>query len=225
MQQYGLAKGQGNFVPTGKDAPAHTWGQKDAGYGAILLEKGSDRAIQEAAIKQCGDGWILAVMALKGGNVCATVSAEGEVGEWVSIEKSVSLMPGTSQGHPVFDKIGGRMARIAPLGSREMTTCGSNSRFLFGYETAEFRRWLVEVDGNCQPKESTRQEVTNFTTWPLYQDWATTVGGAVVWITSWITSPPSSVYVYAAKGRGTDGYQFDVTEGATDVAQLTVYYP
>jgi len=219
MQQYGLAEAKGKFAPAGKYSPVHLWKQNVD--GAVLLRKGTDRAIQEAAIKRCGDGWILALMTQEGGNVCATVDNKGNIKEWESIEKSVGMLPVQHRKSPY----GGRMGRIAPLGSREATSCGSDSRFLFGYEKADHTRWLVEVDGNCRAKESTRQEVTDFTTWPLYQDWATTAGGAVVWVTSWITNPPSSVVVYSAKGGAKDGYLFDITPRATNAAQLSVYYP
>merc|ERR1719499_1390780 len=102
------------------------------------------------------------------------------------------------------------MGKIAPLGSREMESSGSDARFLFGYEKEDFTRWLVEVDGNCQAKESTRQEVTSFTTWTPYAEWATTKNGDVVWFTTWTVNPPMSwgKQLYQVKSEGSGGYLF-----------------
>jgi len=59
-------------------------------------------------------------------------------------------MPCGSSGGNCGDGAPGRMVRIAPLGAAEdAALCGSEARFLFGYEKPDRSRWLVELDGNC----------------------------------------------------------------------------
>jgi hypothetical protein len=128
------------------------------------------------------------------------------------------------------------MVRIAPLGSKESEAlCGSDARFLFGYEKLDRTRWLVEVDGDCNEIADTRQDVTAHTHWSLYQDWTTTEDGAVAWVTTWHDDAaakfgpkgsPNGAWPYQPQpADATDGYMFGLTPDATNQAKLTVYYP
>jgi len=224
MQQYGLQQPSGAFSP-----PGH-------GSGRLDVAHGDDEAVQEGSLRPCGDGWITGLVSGRG-NVCARVTRTGEVSVWKVIDPSVGLMPCSTNGHNCGDKRHGGMVRLATLGSpEEAALCGPDARFLFGYETEDRRRWLVELDGDCN-ELTAKQDVTNHTHWPLYQEWATTADGDVVWITSWNTDvegrfgprgSPNSVdaYPYKPQHDGAldgDGYLFDLTPSATNEAWLTVY--
>lgn len=68
----------------------------------------------------------------------------------VARESQVAKMPCGSSGGNCGDGAPGRMVRLAPLGAAEdAALCGSEARFLFGYEKPDRSRWLVELDGNC----------------------------------------------------------------------------
>merc|ERR550532_57508 len=116
------------------------------------------------------------------GSTCARVSKEGEIEKWRTIESSISAQCHDWDKH---DKDGLRMTRLATLGSPESEAkCGSEARFLMGYETEGLKRWLVEINGNCEPV-SDPMDVTAHTSWPIMQEWTTTRDGAVVWTTAY----------------------------------------
>jgi len=141
-------------------------------------------------MRPCGDALITAFVA-DGGHTCAVVSVQGVIRKWVTIEAKTARKFG---GWLDTDAL--RMTRLATLGSPEvMANCGSDARFLMGYETAEVsnmkhypaiwrKRWLVELDGDCN-RMTEPMEVTDFSLWPINEEWTTTQDGAVVWVTAW----------------------------------------
>jgi len=211
------------FTPTGK----HSAGRI---YLSNTVDGVTDTAIQEGGLRQCGsDNWVLALNTDKGGNICAKMNKNGTLTEWKVIDPTIST--GGWRGN--------KMMRIASLGVPDALTCDQNTRFLYGYEqSSDASRWLVEVDGNCDAIESTRQDVTAYTTWPIYQDWVTTSEGAVVWVTAWRKSQTGSIGTYFPPKACTfpnvdaDGYRCSSTRGslkphteASDQAKVTTYYP
>jgi len=215
--------GSGSFEPMGKHS-----------HGRVYLSKTVngvlDTAVQEGGLRQCGsDHWVLALNTDTKGNICAKVDKLGAITQWKAID------PTTSTG----GWRGNKMMRIASLGVQDAMTCDENTRFLYGYEqSSDASRWLVEVDGNCDAIESTRQDVTAHTTWPIFQDWVTTNEGAVVWVTSWRKDQRANINTYFPPKSCTfpdvdeDGYRCQSTGGAlkphtenSDEAKVTVYYP
>jgi len=211
------------FTPTGK----HVQGRV---YLSNTVDGVKDTAVQEGGLRQCGsDSWVLALNSDKKGNICAKMNKNGTLTEWKVIDPTIST--GGWRGN--------KMMRIASLGVPDATTCDQNTRFLYGYEQAsDASRWLVEVDGNCEAIESTRQDVTAYTTWPIYQDWVTTSEGAVVWVTAWRKSQKGSISEYFPPKSCTfpnvdaEGYRCSTTRGtlkphteSSDQAKVTTYYP
>jgi len=227
MQQYGLVEPKGNFATEVDEKGRHA----AHSTGRLELTYNDDDAVLEGGLRQCGEDWILALVTKQNGNVCAKVSKGGVIQKWVSIEASVGLMPCSPSGGNCGDGRKGGLTRIAPLGTPEAKTCGSAARFLFGYEKEDRSRWLVEVDGDCKAKESSREDVTQHTTWPTNQDWTTTADGAVVWVTSWTLDgrgSPNSVATYPSSSQNSDPnaeYRFSRTPDATNEAEVTVYLP
>jgi len=159
----------------------------------------SDWGRQEGSMRPCGEGIITAFVA-DGGHTCAVISKDGNIMKWVTIEKSTafgSMGNGPGKGEkPWIDSEYLRMTRLATLGSPEVAAqCGSDARFLMGYETASIfdmrnwpslgrKRFLVELDGECN-RMTEPLEVTEHNLWPMNQEWTTTKEGAVVWVTAW----------------------------------------
>lgn len=228
MQQYGLAEDPIGMPPAGEFAsPGHKGSR-------LELVHGNDTGRQANALRPCGDDWIIGLISDQG-NVCAKVTRLGEIVTWKVIEPLVAGMPCGSSGGNCGDGAPGRMVRIAPLGAAEdAALCGSEARFLFGYEKPDRSRWLVELDGNCE-EISEKMDVTRYTHWPLYQDWTTTRDGSVVWISAWCEDvkgdhgPPGSpngVWPYKFRSLDAEGeYLFGLTPEATNAAKVTVYYP
>lgn len=126
--------------------------------------------------------------------------------------------------------------RLATLGSAESEAkCGPSARSLMGYWKGD-KRYLTEVDGDCKRK-SNPFEVTGQTTWGLYQDWDTTSDGVVVWTTAWPRDPKSSkpkFNQYGTKKKIRTMTRlaspvateiFGHTDGATNEAQISTYWP
>jgi len=211
------------FAPTGK----HSHGRV---YLSNTVDGVTDTAVQEGGLRQCGsDSWVLALNSDTKGNICAKMNKNGTLTEWKVIDPTISI--GGWRGN--------KMMRIASLGVPDATTCDENTRFLYGYEqSSDESRWLVEVDGNCEAIESTRQDVTAHTTWPIYQDWVTTSEGVVVWITAWRKNQRGSIDKYFPSKSCTfpsvdaEGYRCSSTRGtlkphteASDLAKVTSYHP
>ena len=57
-----------------------------------------------------------------------------------------------------------------------------------GYETQDVKRFLVELDGDCNIMTDSL-EMTDLLHWPQLHDWTTTPEGAVVWVTAWGKGP------------------------------------
>ncbi|CAE7562026.1 unnamed protein product [Symbiodinium sp. CCMP2456] len=228
MQQYGLSATEGAFAP-----PGHKTGR-------LELSVGNDTGLQANALRPCGEGWLVGIIA-DSGNVCAKVSRLGEILLWKVIEASVGKMPCGSSGKNCGDQAPGRMLRLAHLGvDSDSSNCGPEQRFLMGFEKLDKSRWLVELDGDCN-EVSERSDVTQHTHWPLYQDWTTTAEGAVAWVTSWHidregrwgpAGSPNGVWPYDPKPMNEDAHEespetplFGPTPDATNAAKITVYYP
>ncbi|CAL1141683.1 unnamed protein product, partial [Cladocopium goreaui] len=223
MQQYGLAEDPIGMPPAGEFAsPGHKGSR-------LELVHGNDTGRQANALRPCVDDWIIGLISDQG-NVCAKVTRLGEIVTWKVIEPLVAGMPCGSSGGNCGDGAPGRMVRIAPLGAAEdAALCGSEARFLFGYEKPDRSRWLVELDGNCE-EISEKMDVTRYTHWPLYQDWTTTRDGSVVWISAWHEDvkgdhgPPGSpngVWPYKFRSLDAEGeYLFGLTPEATNAAKV-----
>merc|ERR1719210_1120424 len=137
-------------------------------------------------MRPCGESMISAFIS-KHGSTCARMSKEGKIEAWRTISKQISVAgyDWNEDRYKRVDALGLRMTRLATLGSPESEAkCGSEARFLMGYETEGLKRWLVEINGNCEPV-TTPMDVTAYTTWPIMQEWATTSDGAVVWATAY----------------------------------------
>lgn len=225
MQQYGLnpiSDTTNPFYPTGKHGSAGDEANPETRppSSRVYLVHNGDTAKREGGLRQCGDDWILALNTEKGGNVCAIVDKRGNIKKWKTIEGSTGGWRG------------GEMMRVAPLGQPVATTCGAQGRFLFGYAQRGESRWVVEVDGNCDAKESTRKEVGAHTTWPIKQDWVTTSEGAVVWVTAWNIGQNGELSMYMRPKACTypnadeDGYMCAASSpNPTNQAKVTVYHP
>lgn len=150
------------------------------------MKKGSDIGYLEGSMRPCGESMISAFIG-KGGSTCARMSKEGRIEVWKTISSSISE-PGYNWNEDRYqrtDALGLRMTRLATLGSPESEAkCGSEGRFLMGYETAGLKRWLVEINGDCETV-SEPMDVTAHTSWPIMQEWTTTRDGAVVWATAY----------------------------------------
>lgn len=226
MRQRGLSPPKGEFSYRNN---RNGW-QLDQSYGRVGLVGAFGDVKQEGALRACGRDWIAAVVAADG-NACVKIGEDGSFIKRTVIEAS----------HNTKLKSGNSMARIAPLGSSERDAkCGASARFLFGYETSDEKRWLVEVDGDCNVKAGTKQDVTMDTKWPVHQDWSTTVDGAVFWVTSWNTDSTGQIIGYgglakgagqappvaaAAKQMSPDAPLYGQTPGAHNKAKITIYYP
>mmetsp|Transcript_1462 Transcript_1462/g.2454 ORF Transcript_1462/g.2454 Transcript_1462/m.2454 type:complete len:1085 (+) Transcript_1462:66-3320(+) len=227
MQQYGLNSTHG---PAGEFSPP---GHKS---GRLWLMYNGDVATWEGGLRPCGMDWIVALVTYNG-QVCAKVTHEGKIAKWNRIADWYGEHP-----YP------NRFLKIATLGSQEPEAkCGSNARFLMGYHTPDpagfsgapqdYRRWLVEVDGDCN-KITDPIEVTEVTTWAPMQDWTTTAEGAVAWVTGWAKDHEGKPLFHrwgTRKGSGkkmngietwgpTDSLP-DTLESAYKEAQITVYWP
>merc|ERR1719410_170889 len=176
QQQYGFTPARGEYVI----------GHQQRLEGGPVVAKGSDIGFLEGSMRPCGESMITAFMTPKG-STCARISKEGRIEKWQTISSSISMAnyPWNDAKRATADKFGIRMTRLATLGSPESDAkCGSAARFLFGYETEGLRRWLVEINGDCETVADP-MEVTAYTTWPLNQEWTTTRDGAVVWATAY----------------------------------------
>jgi len=235
MQQYGLSDGLSPGEGNAFSPPGHKTGR-------LELSVGNDTGVQANALKPCGEGWLVGIIA-DSGNVCAKISRLGEILLWKVIEASVGKMPCGSSGKNCGDQAPGRMLRLARLGRNSDSSssdCGPEQRFLMGFEKSDKSRWLVELDGDCN-EVSERSDVTRHTHWPLYQDWTTTADGAVAWVTSWHidkegrwgpAGSPNGVWPYDPKPMNEDAHEespqtplFGPTPDATNAAKITVYYP
>lgn len=181
QQQLGVTEIQGKYVI------AH----QPKLEGGPEVRKGSDIGWQEGSLRPCGESMITAFISDGpnggGASTCARISKLGDIEKWETISSIISI-PNYDFIHENdrnVDTYGIRMTRLATLGSPEsQAKCGSEARFLFGYETPGLKRWLVEVNGDCKPV-TTPMDVTAYTTWPIMQEWATTSDGAVVWATAY----------------------------------------
>jgi len=221
MQHYGLntSSWYNLFYP-----PGHKNGRN-------WLKFNGQRARWEGALRPCGTGWILGLKNDQG-NVCARVMHDGEIRSWKVIEASAATFPGG--GEPGRNQL----VRIATLGSRESEAkCDGDARFLYGYVTEDKRRWLVELDSDCN-KITTPFDVTEKTTWPRMQEWTTTAEGAVAWVTGWAktkegqplfnewgTRSATTVKNNGLTTFGTTNQLEDTMESAYKEAQVTVYWP
>jgi len=173
QQQYGFTPAQGVYVI----GAFHRKGE----HSGPILTNGEDSAWLEGSLRPCGEGMITAFISPEG-STCARVSKEGKIEKWRLIESSIGAQCHDWDKH---DKDGLRMTRLATLGSPESEAkCGTAARFLMGYETEGVRRWLLEINGDCEPV-SDPMDVTAHTSWPILQEWTTTRDGAVVWATAY----------------------------------------
>jgi len=181
MQQYGFEAREGHFSPEDND-------------GKVPLEIKNethtiDRAIYEGSIRPCGLDWISAFITEQG-NVCAKISRQGVILKWKLIGSRPSLCGWCPTG----------VTRLAPLGSQEsQARCGSDARFLMGYEDKDQKKWLVELDGECEVREEA-VDVNDLVTWPNKQEWTTTKDGAVSWVTAW-KNHPSELHIWQTRMR------------------------
>jgi len=147
---------------------------------------GDDCGVHEGSLRPCGESMISAFISHKG-STCARMSKDGAIEKWRLIESRISLPPGYPPER--HGREGTRMTRLATLGSPESEAkCGKEARFLMGYEFWDelggMRRWLLELNGDCEPV-SDPMDVTAHTMWPPMQEWTTTRDGAVVWATAY----------------------------------------
>jgi len=176
QQQFGFTPIQGVYV----------LGDQHGLDDGPIMKHGSDVGYLEGSMRPCGESMISAFIS-KHGSTCARMSKEGKIEAWRTISKQISVAgyDWDEDRYQRVDAIGLRMTRLATLGSPESEAkCGSEARFLMGYETEGLRRWLVEINGNCEPV-SDPMDVTAHTSWPIMQEWTTTRDGAVVWTTAY----------------------------------------
>eukprot|EP00931_Biecheleriopsis_adriatica_P026285 TRINITY_DN16006_c0_g1_i4.p1 TRINITY_DN16006_c0_g1~~TRINITY_DN16006_c0_g1_i4.p1 ORF type:complete len:992 (+),score=45.30 TRINITY_DN16006_c0_g1_i4:277-2976(+) len=222
MQHYGLNTSSwfDLFYPTGHK------------NGRNWLMYNGHPARWEGGLRPCGTGWILGLKNDQG-NICARVMHDGEIRTWKVVESSAATYPGG--GEPGRNQL----VRIATLGSQESEAkCDGDARFLYGYTTEDKRRWLVELDSDCN-KITTPFDVTEKTTWPRMQEWTTTAEGAVAWVTGWAKTKEgkplfnewgtrSAIPTVKNNGLstfGTTNQLEDTMESAYREAQVTVYWP
>ena len=132
MQQYGLSDGLSPGEGNAFSPPGHKTGR-------LELSVGNDTGVQANALKPCGEGWLVGIIA-DSGNVCAKISRLGEILLWKVIEASVGKMPCGSSGKNCGDQAPGRMLRLARLGRNSDSSssdCGPEQRFLMGFEKSD----------------------------------------------------------------------------------------
>jgi len=210
MQQYGLERPQGNVFKAGHGPGGEETGP---GTGRLQLSHNGDVAEWEGSMRPCGQDIITAFISKKG-HTCAKISSSGSIKVWNTISNSVSDRGGMGQH---------RLTRLATLGSPESEArC---DRFLMGYEEGDNKRYLQEVDGNCN-KLGSPMEVTAHAMWPIFGEWTTTKEGAVVWVTtSQLEASAREPYPpRRSQGEG-DNPPFAQSQGATNMALVSVYYP
>merc|ERR550532_1535861 len=176
QQQFGFTPIQGVYV----------LGDQHGLDDGPIMKHGSDIGYLEGSMRPCGEGMISAFIS-KDGSTCARMSKEGKIEAWRTISSQISVAgyDWNEDRYQRTDALGLRMTRLATLGSPESEAkCGSEARFLMGYETEGLKRWLVEINGNCEPV-SDPMDVTAHTSWPIMQEWTTTRDGAVVWTTAY----------------------------------------
>merc|ERR1719210_893888 len=190
-------------------------------------------------MRPCGESMISAFIS-KHGSTCARMSKEGKIEAWRTISKQISVAGynWNEDRYQRVDALGLRMTRLATLGSPESEAkCGSEARFLMGYETPGMRRWLVEINGDCEPVTDP-MEVTAHTTWPIMQEWTTTPDGAVVWATAYpegsywpdltidIATEGKKKAFYPAREEEVDkGVSILASVHASRWASVSVYWP
>jgi len=224
QQQYGFTEARGVYVIGARN--------KKGEHAGPFLTNGKDSAWQEGSMRPCGEGMITAFISPEG-SICARVSKEGKIEKWRTIEGSISAQCHDFDKH---DSDGLRMTRLATLGSSESdANCGTNARFLMGYETPGVKRWLVEINGDCEPV-SHPMDVTAHTMWPILQEWTTTRDGAVVWATAYpegnywpdlnIDEIPANEAFYPARPeKEYRGVEILESPRASEWASVSVYWP
>lgn len=217
MQMHALSTPKGKFIGRSRKGmkrwfTGHKWGR-------LELKGEFGNVKQEGGMRPCGRDWITAVVA-EDGNACLKIAEDGKFIKRTIVDSNVRLTT-----------FGSSMARIAPLGTSEETAlCGASARFLFGYETKDKKKWLVEVDGDCNVKSDTKLDVTASTHWPLHQDWSTTIDGAVFWVSTWHQNGDSPIEddnygLQAHNKHATFGPLYGKTPGAHNKAKITMYFP
>jgi hypothetical protein len=218
MQMHGLATPKGKFI--GRSTKGQKLWYIGHKWGRLELKGEFGTVKQEGGMRPCGRDWITAVVA-EDGTACLKIAEDGKFQKRIVVEKNTEHY-----------KWGPSLARIAPLGTSEETAeCGPSARFLFGYETTtDKKKWIVEVDGDCNVKNDTKLDVTASTQWSIHQDWSTTIDGAVFWVSTWHQDgdSPIDIHSYGLQAHNKDatsGPLYGKTPGAHNKAKITMYFP
>jgi hypothetical protein len=240
MQQYGLETPSGNIFKPGQGCDPKEDDECDPKEsGRLYMERNGDKEVLEGSLRPCGMNWITAFASEKG-NVCAKVTKEGQITTWNVIDAGPPRTEDDTRKH--FGEYKRRFVRLATLGSKEVEAkCGADARFLMGYENKDKKRFLVELDGNCNQKKGPF-DVSALTTWPAYEEWTTRADGAVVWVTAWDkdfhgeaefnhwgtrdvnpTKKHGNLKTYGQTSHFKNGY--GALFGGPNEAKITVYWP